>query len=854
MAETADDVAKALTEFFASAEKPILFAGAGVSMLAGLPDWSNLLKSMAESIRAKDPLTANQITTYVAKGSLTRAAEFFLITDEVHDAEKHDILKSLLKTYDSTPLLPLAKLPFTGVLTTNFDRSIFDALAIARGGKTANDYALGDPKFIQAAFEQDLFVARIHGAVEFPPSVVLSENQFKTLLENDVYLDVLSENLLHRSILFLGFSFYDPAIKFVFERLEKKFGPALPSRHLALLPSSNSAELISKAVRLNLSVCKYDPSNQHTALWAGIEKYSRNLKPAPRQVVSTSHPYAVTKQYLAACYARASSASATVPLREIIIEGIISAVLQSVFPKGLAPIDIHEGVRRAIGVKGDEFEPYVESALRQLVDNGLARKHKNTEGKGIKYAWTNPPDADSTLSDAVQTLTKSVAERAYALLGWTPKQHVLDAVAVFIKEVVHQRGWDLGAAFAAGRAPDGVSYKPLLLESAGKMPTFDRQRLEQVMDGLFLSPTETESKLLGELGRISFALELAFQAPRSTLFHRTALPRRVYFDANFLMPAFVEGHPHFQTYRSALKRLALASKRAGITIQLVAYYGYLNEIISHRNLALDYLNESGSDFEMVLKSDARYHGPGNINVFLGGYANALHNDAALDFEEYLSRAAPYKNESELRRWLDKQGILVVDCPKTPPYSNIYGVLERANGSRLAKSGGKEVVLIEHDAAQMSLLENDRQRGEKALFVTADRLLFGDIQNSPFSELCEFMVSNVGLVQLIDLLVGLEGEDRSLGDLLWSSRLSEKNDQLRTVLTIEALSKYQKGLTMKLADVVEAQSEKVTRELERLGLNLDSHDPKQRVKAFRSLNTLKADFFEVVAKGTQTRGR
>lgn len=854
MAGTADDVAKALQDFFASAERPILFTGAGASMLARLPDWSGLLNSMAEAIRAKDPLTANQIVTYVAKGSLTRAADFFLITDEILDVEKNDILKGLLKAYDPTPLVPLAKLPFTGVLTTNFDRSIFDAIAAARSGKTANDYSLGDPKFIQAAFEQDLFVARIHGAAEFPPSIILSENQFKQLLENEVYLDVLSENMLHRSILFLGFSFYDPAIKFVFERLEKKFGCALPSKHLALLPSSNAAELITKAARLNLSVVKYDPSDRHAALWQGIEKCTQALKSAPRPVVVVSHPYSVTKQYLASCYARATTAAATAPLREIIIEGIISALLQSAHPKGLSPSDIREGVRKAIGVKGREFEEYVDAALKQLVEGCLARKHKNAEGKGVKFVWAKAPEADTTLRDALQALTKSVAERAHALLGWTPPKHVLDVVTVFIKEVVHQRGWDLGAAFAAGRAPDGVSYKALLVECAGKMPTFDRQRLEQVMESIFLSPTETEAKLLGELGRISFALELAFQAPRSTLFHRSALPRRIYFDANFLMPAFVEGHPHFQTYRAALARLMNASARAATPIQLIAYYGYLNEIISHRNLALNYAKEAGDELDVVLRSDALYHGPGNINVFLGGYANALHNGMAVDFESYLARVAPYKNEGELRRWLDKQGIVVVDCPKAPPYPELYAVLERANGPRLARSEGKEVVLVEHDAFQMTLLDADRRKGERALFVTADRLLFGDIQNSPFSELCEFMVSNVGLVQLIDVLVGLGDGDRSLGELLWSSRLSEKNDQLRAVLTIEALTKYQTGLSMKLADVVDAQSGKVSSELERLGLNLDSHDPKQRVKAFRSLNTLKADFFQVVSEKARTGGR
>lgn len=838
-----DEVVKALTEFFASADKPILFAGAGVSMLAGLPDWKGLLNAMAEGIRAKDPLTANQIQSYVAKDSLTRAADFFLITDDVLDRDKFDILKNLLKSYDSVPLRPLAALPFTGVITTNFDRCILDAFAAARGGRTAKDYSLGDQKFIQAAFEQDLFVARIHGSVEFPSSMVLSENQFKELLRNEEYLDVLSESILHRSILFLGFSFYDPAIKFVMERLEKKFGPALPMRHMALLPFSNAADLIAKANRLNITVVKYDPADRHGALWRGIERFARTLKPTSRPIISIGHPHAVAKQYLAACYARANVAS-TVPLREIVIEGVISAVLQAAYPKGLTLREIHEGIRKAIGLKADEFKSYFDNSLHQLVESNLIRKHKNPIGKGNKYAWSSTPDADSTLAETLKVLTESVATRAYAILGWTLQQHVLDVVTAFVKEVVHQRGWDLGAAFAAGYAPDSVSYKPLLALCAENLPAFDRQRLERILEGLFLNPTETESKLLGELGRISFALELAFQAPRSTLFHRAVLPRKVYFDANFLMPAFVEGHPHSLTFRAALSRLVEASESAATKVQLAAYKGYLNEIISHRNIAIKYAAEAGDDFEGILRSDAMYNGPENMNVFLGGYAHAVHNSMADGFEEYLSRVAPYENENELARWLTAHGILVVDCLKAAPYAEIYKDLEKANASRL--SGGKQVVLIDHDAAQVCLLEYDKNKGEKALFVSADRILFGDVQNSRFSELCEYMVSHVGLVQLIDVLVGLKsGGDRSLGELLWSSRVSERNAHLRTILTIEALQEYQTALTMRLSDVVEAQSDKVSMELDRLGLNLGTSDPKGRVNALRSLNTLRADFFEAV---------
>ena len=105
-----------------------------------------------------------------------------------------------------------------------------------------------------------------------------------------------------------------------------------------------------------------------------------------------------------------------------------------------------------------------------------------------------------------------------------------------------------------------------------------------------------------------------------------------------------------------------------------------------------------------------------------------------------------------------------------------------------------------------------------------------------------MVSHVGIVQLVDLLVGSKGDERALGELLWSNKVSEKAQRVRSYLTIEALTKYDAALAMDMHSVVEAQSEAIAKELERVGADLESHEPKTRVKAFRSLGSLEANFF------------
>lgn len=508
-------------------------------------------------------------------------------------------------------------------------------------------------------------------------------------------------------------------------------------------------------------------------------------------------------------------------------------------------IDLREDVRKALGLKGKDVDEMVNRAIKELVDAKLIRRHRVEGERGNRFAWVGNPDGALTLDDAIDSIKTSLLERAHVQEGWNPPQHVADTLVMFLKEIVHRRGWDLGAAFAAGKAPDSLTFRPVLAEVSHRLTAFDRERIERTLESLFQHPTEREAELLGELGRISFALELAFRAPHTTLLHRATLPQKLYFDTNLLLPNFIDGHPYHQTYVALLQRLKQASARAGNKLQLLAYSGYLNEIISHKAAAILYAKEAGDNFEALSRSDALYHGPGNINVFVGAYVNSVENGHPRGFDAFLKRVAPYATETELRRWIEKQGFVVVASVKNGFYGKLYPMLEQRNATRL--SNGKQPILVEHDALQLSLLDADHQKGQRVLFVTADRQLYEDLAGSSFRHLTEFMVSHIGIVQFVDLLIGLKSDDRTLGELLWSNKISEKAQRIRSYLTVEALSKYDAAMAMDLHAVVEAQSEDIAKQLERQGADLESHDPAQRVKALKSLGTLEANFFSDISQ-------
>lgn len=833
-------VSAALKTFFSDAEYPIIFTGAGVSARAGLPTWKQLVEKLAEGIRGSDPLITQVMYERVRDGDYTIAIDYFNMSPKMLAGDKQKLLRDLLSDFNVDPILPIAKLPVRGCLTTNFDRSILDAFAKERG-QAPLDYKFGDVSFNRAQWEENFFVARIHGSVEVPNSMVLSETQFKGLLVDEAYADLLRMYFTQRNMLFLGFSFYDPAVRYVFEELDRRFGGASPGRHLALLSSDAGSDFIRKAARLNIKVVQYDSADNHGALWTGINDFttekarvSASPLPAPKAT-----PFDFTKRYLAACFARAKSLGSSTALRESVLEGIVSAMLQEIAPQAIGRKALLEKIRLALGFKGCEAESILDSAVRSLVDAGLCRKLKAEGGRGFNFAWIGEMAEADSLDSAIAVLTNSVKSRAYLQEGWRTGQEVKDTMTAFFNQLIRRRGWDLGAAFAARRAPEAVAIELLLNQCAVGLSAFDRERLGRVCESMLQHPSEEEAVVLNELGRVSFAVEMAFQSPRSVLLHEAILPRVIYFDASVLLPALVEGHPFSQVYLGAIKRLKEAASSAAIKLKIKVCSVYLNEIISHRKNAVEYSTQFGDDFPAVARSDALYHGATNVNVFVGAYANWVSRYEPISFNVFLSKVAPYTTESQLKRWLSDHGFEIFDAPKGPKYPDFYELLEKAYANSFVH--GKGPVLIEHDAVQLSILDTDVLKGEKSLFITADRKLQTVAAESKFSNVSEMMISHVGLIQFIDLLLGGMDDGAGLTELLWSAQVSNRALAVRSYFTNLALQQYNDGMAMALPSIIEEFTDAANQELDRVGADLDVEEPKRRANAFRVLGSLEKNY-------------
>lgn len=180
-------VISAIETFFREAKNPVLFAGAGVSTRAGLPDWKSYLTQITDAARKDDPSSAALMAKHTSKGDYDRAISTLMLSTDIRENDKYKFLAAPLKDYDKNALLPLVKLPFSAIVTTNFDLALIDAYSKA-AGKPALNFSVDDDSLLAALFEDDVFVARIHGRVEVPRSLVLSKEKLDEVVQKPSYL------------------------------------------------------------------------------------------------------------------------------------------------------------------------------------------------------------------------------------------------------------------------------------------------------------------------------------------------------------------------------------------------------------------------------------------------------------------------------------------------------------------------------------------------------------------------------------------------------------------------------------------------------------------------------------------
>jgi len=190
-----------------------IFAGAGLSIPAGLVNWKELLKDIASDIgldvnKEEDLITVAQFHVN-ERGGRHRINQALI-----------DEFSSRAKSTDNHRLL--ATLPIRTYWTTNYDVLLEDSLRAA--GKTP-DVKITVNNLATTVARRDALVYKMHGDISQPDKAVVTKDDYESYESTrHLFSTALQGDLVSKTFLFIGFSFNDPNLSYILSRIRLLLG------------------------------------------------------------------------------------------------------------------------------------------------------------------------------------------------------------------------------------------------------------------------------------------------------------------------------------------------------------------------------------------------------------------------------------------------------------------------------------------------------------------------------------------------------------------------------------------------------------------------------------------------------
>lgn len=246
------------------ANRVVLFAGAGLSRPAGAPSWRGLLQGLVEHF-------ADELVSIPDQKELVALIETGNTLDLLYAAQhlqtiRKDLVNDYIRNLCSS-LLPqpihtvIAKIPWAGIVTTNYDNLI--ETAIQNESKKAPNVIL--PSQIENLVRMEdraPWVLKMHGTFEDPDTSVLSFSDYRSLMVNCSLAEAVSRLFQQYTVLFAGFGLEDPDTADMLTRICILF-QGRQRVHYALLDGKHLGSIRKKQLLESYSIqaITYDKSN-----------------------------------------------------------------------------------------------------------------------------------------------------------------------------------------------------------------------------------------------------------------------------------------------------------------------------------------------------------------------------------------------------------------------------------------------------------------------------------------------------------------------------------------------------------------------------------------------------------------
>jgi hypothetical protein len=243
----------------------VLFVGAGLSAAAGLPDWKSLLVAMVDEIESDGVPdgSTSELRALVAAGKLLEVADH--CRQRLGERRYQELLGERLR--GGAGDIPdvhrlITQLPFSAVVTTNYDKLLERAYSHFRGELPKVVTSRDRESLGSLLFSGGFFILKAHGDIDDAASLVLTARDYREIIHANPAFDALfSALLMTRSLLIVGYSLADPDFRLLLDRQLSTFGENIPERYAVMAGVGMvEADVMKRAA--NIRVLPY-PEGQH---------------------------------------------------------------------------------------------------------------------------------------------------------------------------------------------------------------------------------------------------------------------------------------------------------------------------------------------------------------------------------------------------------------------------------------------------------------------------------------------------------------------------------------------------------------------------------------------------------------
>lgn len=813
----------------------VLFLGAGVAVEAGLPTWGTALRKLAVALEPRNHAYAAAMQKDIEAGRFLEAADLFFMAD-VSEEDRARTLDAVFggELTITERLRRLARSNYAGIVTTNYDRCLIEAAAQERVDLV--QYGEGSEDLAAARLGRRRFHVRLHGRIEVPSSIVLAGQHYKRLKDNLTYPVFAQWLLSDACLVFFGFSFTDPYLRAILRAFANATSGRTNQRHYALLPADPPLDIRELLRSLNVEPIVYDPANGHAAGWS-------ILCNTPTGTKRTEN---LSEERL-----RRQLASILTHLRfrgtSSVSQSVLAAVISSEMERLLAdgPVSLETLIDALAGHLGipPAYASDLRRALEQLTRDGLIEAKDGS----IRLVRSLPENLPTTTP--LRIVAEGVLNRAATrFVKDIDSEKDLPLINELLLHLLVAEGLEISLSLVRTTELTRERLDALLEQTMEYGFAGARlARLRELRDAIlsvFERPEPSEEKALDEIATTTFAMCTTVLEP--SLVAQTSRIQKsiVSLDASIVLPWICEGHQAADVYGQIIQG---AGTRAGIP------RFYLNEVVSHRSLALTLYHAEGLDSGNRFRSYVRFSGVTQINAYLAGYAGLVAGGYKKGLEAYLAEFAPFKNESGAGEFLERKGLRVFPDENSNFYvlRGIHSV-EECLQRELPTSRSQRLLPIKHDAKMIIQLVEASKCNKPATFVTADRTLISIVARE-FPAISDRLLMPFQALGLAQSISTGRNAVRGLARALWHVRKDDVT-RVRDYYIERILEEFEPALLGDIPDILKAILDEAERVEATMGTLEYAHlDGTHNTKLFRALDQFEDLFHKKMREAKRRHG-